>query len=163
MNSEKRAYFWGNFYLSSIQQGIQALHCLGEMFVKYGTNAQHDGTNAQHDAEERAECEDMLYDWADHYKTVVVLNGGDSHDLMQLTANMAVDGNDLPWASWAEDYRSLKNAVTCVGIIVDEKIIANVDEVRLARKERRKFNFTERLSDFEYWLVMQIANTYMAR
>lgn len=156
MNSEKRAYFWGNFYLSSIQQGIQALHCLGEMFVKYGTNAQHDTA-------EGAEREDMLYDWADHYKTVVVLNGGDSSDLMQLTANMAVDGNDLPWASWAEDYRSLKNAVTCVGIIVDEKIIANVDEVRLARKERRKFNFTERLDDFEYWLVMQIANTHMAR
>jgi len=149
MNSEKRAYFWGNYYLSSIQQGIQALHCLGEMFVKY--------------SEEHDECEDMLYDWADHYKTVVVLNGGDSNDLMQLTANMAVDGNDLPWASWAEDYRSLKNAVTCVGIIVDERIIANVDEVRLARKERRKFNFTERLDDFEYWLVMQIANTYMAR
>lgn len=149
MNSEKRAYFWGNFYLSSIQQGIQALHCLGEMFVKY--------------AAEGEEREDMLYDWADHYKTVVVLNGGDSSDLMQLTANMAVDGNDLPWASWAEDYRSLKNAVTCVGIIVDEKIIANVDEVRLARKERRKFNFTERLDDFEYWLVMQIANTHMAR
>ena len=147
--NQKRAYFWGNFYLSAIQQGIQSLHCLGEMFVKYG---------ADHD-----EREDMLYDWAEHHKTVVVLNGGDSNDLLHIAANMAVDENDLPWAMWQEDERALSNATTCIGIIVDEKIIANVDEVRSARKERRKFRFTTRLNDFEYWLVMQIANTNMAR
>ena len=146
--SEKRAYFWGNFYLSSIQQGIQALHCLGEMFVQ---------------CEKEDMLYDMLYDWAEFHKTVVVLNGGDQAALQEIAANMHVDENDLPWAMWHEDKRALNDTLTCVGIIVDEKIIANVDEVRQARKERRKFAFTERLNDFEYWLVMQIANTNMAR
>lgn len=149
MKSEKRAYFWGNFYLSSIQQGIQALHCVSEMFVKYEP--------------ERDDREDMLYDWAENHKTVVVLNGGDQAALQEIFANLSVDENDLPYAGWNEDRRALNDCLTCVGIIVDEKIIANVDEVRQARKERRKFNFTERLNDFEYWLVMQIANTNMAR
>lgn len=148
-----RAYYWGNFYLSAIQQGIQALHCTSEMFVKY----QGDPNPVEYDKRL------MLYDWAEAHKTVVVLNGGDSKDLLHIAANMAVDDNPYPWAQWREDERALNYATTCVGIIVDEKIIANVDEVRLARKERRKFNFTERLNDFEYWLVMQIANTYMAR
>ena len=33
-----RAYFWGNMYLSSIQQGIQAAHVVTEMFAKYVDN-----------------------------------------------------------------------------------------------------------------------------
>ena len=36
-----RAYFFGNMYLSSIQQGIQAAHCLGEMFLKYDADKVH--------------------------------------------------------------------------------------------------------------------------
>lgn len=154
MKSEKRAYFWGNFYLSSIQQGIQALHCVSEMFCEYPLDAQDDDVLRK---------SHMLHDWAMDHKTVVVLNGGDQAALQEIFANLSVDENDLPYAGWNEDRRALNDCLTCVGIIVDEKIIANVEEVRQARKERRKFNFTERLNDFEYWLVMQIANTNMAR
>lgn len=34
-NTEYRAYFFGNMYLSQIQQGIQAAHVVAEMSMAY--------------------------------------------------------------------------------------------------------------------------------
>ena len=142
-----RAYFWGNYYLSSIQQGIQALHTTAEMFVKYRTT---DPSRSQ-----------MVHDWAEYHKTVVVLNAGD-HDALQ---GIAQDFNDpentYPWATFVEE--GIGHNLTCIGIVVDERIVEAVNEVRSARKERRRFNFPTRLNTFDYELVMLIANTNMAR
>ena len=142
-----RAYFWGNFYLSSIQQGIQALHTLGNMFVKYD---QIDSGGKQ----------SMIYEWADKHKTVVVMNGGDSADLHEI-AHIVAGQNRYPWATFTEE--GITDALTCVGLVVDEKMVDYVNEVRSARREKRRFDFGERLDTETYELVMLIANGLLAR
>ena len=139
-----RAYFWGNFYLSSIQQGIQALHTLGNMFVKYDGGA----------------LEPMVYEWADNHKTVVVMNGGDSNDLHEI-AHIVKDQTRYPWATFTEE--GIMDALTCVGIVVDDQMVGYVNEVRSARREKRRFDFGERLDNETYELVMLIANGLLAR
>ena len=64
--TEYRAYFFGNMYLSSIQQGIQALHVTSEMYTKYTTSAIH---------------KRILYRWGINDKTVILLNGGYSETI----------------------------------------------------------------------------------
>ena len=143
-----RAYFWGNYYLSSIQQGIQSLHTLGNMFVKYEFP--------------RVTEHDLLLEWAEKHKTVVIMNAGDSHDLHEI-AHLFKDAEDCryPWATFTEE--GIMDALTCVGVVVDDHIIKAVDKVRAARKERRRFAFPERLNAFDYELVMLIASSLLAR
>ncbi len=54
-----RGYFLTNMYLSSIQHGIQAAHCLQEINNNFPGN-------------------EILTDWAENHKTMYVLNGGTS-------------------------------------------------------------------------------------
>ena len=106
-----RFYTFCNFYLSSIQQGIQSAHCLHELFVQPCRTG---------DVLART----MLWDWAQHHKTIIVLNGGTSADLNEMTISLGkiARGANIPFASWAEDGPSLNNAATCVGMIVPAKI-----------------------------------------
>ena len=106
-----RAYFFCNFYLSSIQQGIQSAHCMHEMFTKYRDVNTEPQTS-------------VLYDWANNHKTMIVLNGGDSQsiaELYELLAPLAKEGF-FPFAKFSEDERSLNNALTCVGVVLPESI-----------------------------------------
>ena len=69
-----RAYFFGNMYLSSIQQGIQAAHVVGELFTSYSesrTNAMSEGGK-------------LLWEWACDHKTMILLNGGYSENIHRL-------------------------------------------------------------------------------
>jgi len=78
-----RAYYWGNMYLSSIQQGIQALHCTSEMFLKYLPHTERAGP---------------LYDWAKNHKTSILLNGGDQAALLDIWVHLNQDENMYPLA-----------------------------------------------------------------
>lgn len=109
MNEELRAFFFGNFYLSSIQQGIQAGHTIADMFVKY------DNDSFEYD---------MLWSWAKNHKTMVLLNGGMGRDLTDLQCILR--DCPLPWAYFKEDFDALNNANTCVGIILPESIYSKV-------------------------------------
>ena len=102
-----RAYYFGNMYLSSIQQGFQAAHVTHELFRKYP------GPNKYHD---------QLASWADLHKTMILLNGGYSDNLRELINMFAVHQNPYPWASFNEGQDSLDGALTCVGIVLPEKI-----------------------------------------
>lgn len=115
-----RAYFFGNFYLSSIQQGIQALHCTANMFVKYN--------KLPHNV-----CKDVVFDWADNFKTTILLNGGNSADLQELL-DIFKDQDDFPWAYFNEDKDSLNSALTCIGIIIPESIYRTADFLRKGGK-----------------------------
>lgn len=119
--SETRFYGFGNYYLSSIQQGIQSAHVLGELFVKYN----------QPDSIEQK----ILYDWAKNHKTMVLLNGGNSASLKELHNFFnEVASERYPFASFNEDEQSLDCALTCVGIILPEKIYSLMGKMR-AREE----------------------------
>lgn len=109
-----RAYFWCNYYLSSIQQGIQSAHCLAEMMIT--TEPGHKQT--------------QLHDWATNYKTLIVLNGGNSAQLAELFNDIQNFGVllNLPVAKFSEDEQSLNSALTCVGMIVPESVYGLSDD-----------------------------------
>ena len=146
-----RAYFWGNMYLSSIQQGIQPLHCVSEMFMKY------EGVGG-----EARQKTDMLYSWAKDYKTVVVLNAGEGEKLERLWAIFDSHDHPYPWAHWNESREALNGAITSVGIILPERVYEGAREIK---KNWRDTKLPEKMgfSEFEQVIIKQLNSTYMAR
>ncbi len=112
-----RAYYFGNMYLSSIQQGIQALHCTSEMYLRYdprNPSAQGAGLRL----------------WGENDKTVVLLNGGDHSALIKIQEYLDSVDNPYAWADWCEGDPDLNGAMTCVGIILPPRIFESAKEMR---------------------------------
>lgn len=130
-----RCYHFGNFYLSSIQQGIQAAHAQMELFIKYkeidlyeyGLSA---GNNPPVHICEAAEKADMLFDWAKNHKTMVCLNGGALQDLKNIEELMESLENKYPWSTFYEDEYSLGAILTNVAIVLPEEIYENAAKIR---------------------------------
>lgn len=103
-----RLYCLQNMYLQGIQAGIQSLHTLGEMIKTY--------TNTD------CNQESIMVDWAESYKTVVILNGGDSNSLLEIKEDVKLYANllHLPWASFKEE--GIGGCITNIGIILPEYI-----------------------------------------
>lgn len=104
-----RLYTFGNYYLSSIQQGIQAAHVIADIFV---------------DPFITTEQGNILREWAQQHKTMVCLNGGNSMDLFELYHEIKgiAQALDLPCGIFREDEVSLNEAITCVGIVIPSHI-----------------------------------------
>lgn len=98
-----RAYFFGNFYLSSIQQGIQAAHVIGNM------------------AYTCVDDEDFLT-WAGDDKTIICLNGGDQKALHKIVDFFSLYASDYSWHYFNESADALNASITSVGIILPEHI-----------------------------------------
>lgn len=114
---ELRLYCFVNFYLSSIQQGIQTGHAAVDLVRKY--TASGNPLNSQITAEKR----EMVENWADNWKTFIVLNGGSAEGIRNASAIIAGCG-DFPWAKFSEDYQSLDGLQTCIAVILPESIFA---------------------------------------
>lgn len=133
-----RAYFFGNMYLSSIQQGIQAAHVTAELFMKAHSE----------------EGNMFLLDWANNHKTMILLNAGYSEELRRLIEFFDTAENRYPWASFNEGQDALDGALTCVGIVIPEKIyrfaelLRNPDIKRTHNAEKVVWNI-ETPSDYE--------------
>lgn len=115
-----RFYSFGNYYLSSLQQGLQGTHVLTEMDVKYKGKAQ----------------EKALFDWKKNHKTIVILNGGNAQslaDLHEYFKYLQKRGMPHPFAKFHEDEQSLGGALTSVGIVVPERIYALGDAIQKAK------------------------------
>jgi hypothetical protein len=112
-----RLYTFCNFYLSSIQQGIQSAHIVSELFVDYRFAIGRKEEGAQ----------SMLYDWANNFKTIIVCNGGTSKEILD-TYNALVDmqlNKTYPMAIFNEEpgaLDSIGGAVTGFGIILPAEI-----------------------------------------
>ncbi len=104
-----RAYYFGNMYLSSIQQGIQAAHVTHELFIKYPSPPGNRTAVS-------------LYDWAENHKTMILLNGGYADNLRELEGLFSLLSNPYPWASFNESEEAADGLLTCVGIVLPEKI-----------------------------------------
>lgn len=104
-----RFYAMGNYYLSSIQQGIQAAHALGEMFNQYPYGDSPAGQR--------------LRDWSLNHKTMVLLNGGNGANLRDLWTLLSDERNtDYVVSKFHEDDQSLDGALTCVAILLPERM-----------------------------------------
>jgi len=149
--SELRFYTFVNFYLSSIQQGIQSAHVLHELFTKYVQD--HDPYTSR------------LYDWAENHKTMIVLNGGMSADLTSLNMFLTCEANKLsfpaPWTSFSEDQASLGGIMTGVGIVLPEEIYNAVD-YRKASTLIDDTNISKYLDEHRFYYVKDnaIVNQY---
>lgn len=115
-----RAYFFGNLYLSPIQHGIQAAHVTSELFVKY---------------RDRFPQNDHLLNWAENHKTIVCMNGGMSVTLRGLCTLFENSQNPYPWVSFREADEALDGALTCVGIVLPERIYETSKIIRNYRPD----------------------------
>jgi hypothetical protein len=109
-----RLYTFGNYYLSSIQQGIQAGHAAVELFNKY----------------ENSEQLNTVKDWAKNHKTMVCLNGGNNANLKEIRDLFKNETNPYPWTSFYEDDDSLNGTLTCVAIVLPEIIYDIASKIR---------------------------------
>lgn len=104
-----RFYAVGNMYLSSIQQGIQAAHCVAEMSRLWMSNK-------------------MVSDWIVTHKTLICLNGGNNKSLGDFY-DLVRYQKQFPVAKFHEDEASMGGMLTCVGIVVPKEIYeADLDD-----------------------------------
>jgi hypothetical protein len=113
---ELRAYYFGNMYLSSIQQGIQAAHVTAEMFTKFPTQV---GDRAK-----------MLHSWANDHKTMILLNAGYGSEIRELMKMFVDAANPFPYAAFWESEEALDGALTSIGIILPEYIWTGSKQIR---------------------------------
>jgi hypothetical protein len=117
-----RLYTFINYYLSSIQQGIQSAHIAVDLFCKY--------TDPKYDKK----ILDTIITWADDHKTMVVCNGGNVASLKDLIQFFKDEENIYPWASFCEDGDSLGGTLTGVGIIIPEELYDVTTEFEYNKK-----------------------------
>lgn len=141
-----RSYFFGNMYLSSIQQGIQAKHCGDEMVVKYGPRLR-DGLWEADEVDQYIQ----LLTYLDEHKTVICLNAGYSSTLHEIFARFEDAENPYPFAKFHESEEALDGALTCVGIVVPDAIYETALEVRNSRDKFGR-NKVADFNDYGEWL-----------
>ena len=135
-----RAYFFGNMYLSSIQQGIQAAHATHEMFTKYRN---------------QITPEKVLYDWAIDHKTMILLNGGYAETIQELVFFFERQPGhlqcDYPFAPFYEEKASLNGALTTVGIILPKKSTLSRQQF-VVNEHLRGFKVKKELLDLKHFV-----------
>jgi hypothetical protein len=161
---DHRLYTFGNFYLSSIQQGIQAAHALGEMAIKYPVTCYEQGTT-------------IFHEWLNNHKTMICKNGGAEEQLQEIKQwlGSATDVY-LPWGFFHEEEPALNNALTCVAIVVSERIwktgVGLLDSEYTIDKHTGNYVFgnlyapeaeLEEFTEFEFKLMLLIKNSPNAR
>jgi hypothetical protein len=142
-----RAYFFGNMYLSSIQQGIQAHHCGTEMANKYFPKPTMPGPCEFIATEQTVQ----LAEWGHNHKTDTLLNAGFSETLHEIYENMDTDDNPYPFAKFHEGIDALDGALTCVGIILPEAIYETAKEVRFTPKNNEGRSKLAQFDQYGEW------------
>lgn len=130
-DNELRFYCFVNFYLSSIQQGIQTGHCAVDLVRKYAYSVNDE---VSEEDEKRAY---LVNQWADHHKTFIVLNGGDADGIDN--AQKIICATDLPWAKFHESEGALNGLRTCVGVVLPDFIFAAQYDAELTKELADKF------------------------
>jgi hypothetical protein len=139
-----RFYGFGNYYLSGLQQGLQAGHVIGELSYK-----------AVHNGKVTVKGE-AYFDWAENHKTMVLFNGGNSANLASIFekfVSFEKHGMNLPYAKFHEDEQSLGGALTYVGIIVPEKYYNASAELR---NTQNPLDYVENKLEKEGWKQWEI-------
>jgi hypothetical protein len=100
-----RLYSFTNYYLSSLQNGLQTAHVVSDLFALHPENR-------------------GLQVWAAVHKTIIILTGGNSTDLDTIGDQLDTLGGrlGLATATFHEDGPSLNHATTACGIIVPANV-----------------------------------------
>lgn len=111
-----RFYGFGNYYLSSLQQGLQAGHVVGEFMGML----ELDSIQFK-----------IAREWARNHKVMILKNGGNSASLQSIFEKFQEfekQGMTLPYMKFHEDEQSLGGALTYTGIVVPEHIYSQNPE-----------------------------------
>ena len=155
-----RFYAFGNFYLSSIQQSIQAFHACQEIYNNYCSpivENQKIGISNLKNLDFAAQYND----WSKNHKTVVLLNGGTVASLKEIESFFKMDGNIYAHGSFYEEAGAISvgenQALTSVGIILPERIYRTAESIR----EREVRLEDLRVPTFSLWEIelIQMLNT----
>ena len=122
MNEELRLYSFTNFYLSSIQQGIQTGHAAVELFNKYLISEGWQNGFAE-----------QVNEWAANWKTFICLNGGDASGVAGVERWMTDPVNPYAWTSFVESDVSLNGITTTVAIILPARIFDTAALLRMRK------------------------------
>src|SRR5277367_6284157 len=114
---ELRLYSFVNFYLSSIQQGIQTGHAAVDLVRRYRADRIPAGAAWNKDVEDQI---DMAVKWADDYKTFIILNGGDADGVIKALSVLSVSG--FPYIEFHEGEEALHGIMTCCAVVLPESI-----------------------------------------
>jgi hypothetical protein len=104
-----RLYSFTNYYLSSLQHGLQTAHVVAEMWYKYASVNSPANSKAL-----------KLFEWQRWHQTIIIKNGGNQKALRDLITLFS-GGSLYPWAVFQEDQDSLGGVIGAVGIVVPEK------------------------------------------
>ncbi|MFY0655360.1 MAG: hypothetical protein JXR12_01150 [Neptunomonas phycophila] len=142
-----RCYHFGNMYLSSIQQGIQAAHSEMELFNKYDSaQAEHlnqlKHVNKELTEDERLyiQCTKTLYDWSKNHKTMICLNGGYLSNMLEIVEHLKHDDNPFPWSTFHESEEALGGILTNIAIVLPDYIYDTASWLRGYRNQLVTFD-----------------------
>jgi len=118
MNEELRLYSFTNFYLSSIQQGIQPAHAQNELMMAASLGEQPNS--------------DLLYEWASDWKTMICLNGGDFAGVNEWCGFLSHSANPYPFAPFFEEVGAIGpiEIMTSVAVVLPAKIFETAGLLR---------------------------------
>lgn len=107
---ELRFYSFINFYLSSIQQGIQTAHLVSDLMAE--------------NWETKSPAAMRMRRWARDHKTIITLNGGNAAMLEEFLAFLKEHEKDWDFCftDFHEDEQSLNSAITGIGMVLPECI-----------------------------------------
>jgi hypothetical protein len=124
METEKyRFYVLFHSHLSTMQKGIQAAHCVAEMLASTKLLKRH---QKQYE---------MISQWADTDKTLIVLDGGNSDQLFQFADFLGLTKCKFPRALFYEDQETMCGLLTAVGIIIPDSYMDNEQQDYLEGKD----------------------------
>lgn len=121
---ELRFYCFTNFYLSSIQHGIQTGHASVRLIRKYQKELQAALSDEAEDKYVQARISkgkddlEIVEDWADNHETYITLNGGD--DTALKNAYELVSKTQFPFVEFIEP--GIGNVRTAVGVVLPDTI-----------------------------------------
>jgi hypothetical protein len=100
---EYRLYAFVNSYLSGIQKGLQTVHLVAEM-SKF----------------KKKKDIEIFKAWVEYGKTIIILDGGNQSALNDMLCFLKE--TKYPTCLFREDYSSLNNCLTVVGVILPKEI-----------------------------------------
>ncbi len=112
--------------MAPLQKGLQTAHTVSNLFVKY------ERVLFAGKSEYR-----MLKQWAENYKTIIILNGGNSAELLQIYNELMLLNSSLvfPFTKFEEDIESLNGALTCVSLVIPMNYIKGMESININRPE----------------------------
>jgi len=147
MENNLRAYHFGNYYLSAIQQGIQAAHAQTNL-LRLHCGPDNSGPQT---------ATDMVWEWTKQ-PTMICLNGGNEKGLHD-TYELFQQASQFPFAAFLEDQDSLGGSLTNVVILLPEYMYTARYELVVGTE----FKTFAELAEDKYYTETLVVSNFMEK